>query len=279
MKNVLILIGLSLMIFGCKSNEDDTSTIKANIDSTLDIEITHNTVFKKTTAQSSTLSADQKCNFVKGTKLRGKTYQVNEKGHWQVNLVSSTCHFSKGYFFLGHIKAEGAEKSLQNPQRIATSSGRVGSSGSPRSAVLSMIGWAEGTTTVRGSDDGYNVKFGGSLFQSYAKFPPGCVRFGGGNCSTAAGRYQFLDHVWAEVMGRGASIYPAEQDRAAVKRMKTMRRFHSADQKLSYSQFLVMLDKLSCEWASLPNSKGRSCYPGQPKKGISALWAKYQSNQ
>ena len=273
----LILLALGFLAFSCKSDSENASEVKAARAVSFEIEITSDTVFKTSTAQSSTLADSEMCSFSKGTKIKGSSYKINVKGHWGVHIPSSSCHFKNGYFYLGHIKADGRDPSSGGTQPGTPPSGRVPVAGSPRSAVLSMIGWAEGTTTIRSSDNGYNVKFGGSLFSSYQRFPAGCIRFGN-TCSTAAGRYQFLDNVWTEVMGRNSTIYPADQDTAAIKRMRTMRRFRNHDQKLSYSQFLAMLDKISCEWASLPNSRGRSCYPGQPKKSISALWAQYNSN-
>ena len=36
---------------------------------------------------------------------------------------------------------------------------------------LDLIAFSEGTSTVKGSDDGYNVLYGGGLFQGYADHP------------------------------------------------------------------------------------------------------------
>lgn len=38
-------------------------------------------------------------------------------------------------------------------------------------AFLDMLGFSEGTTTVAGSDDGYNVNVGGKLFTGYDRHP------------------------------------------------------------------------------------------------------------
>lgn len=38
-------------------------------------------------------------------------------------------------------------------------------------AFLDMLAWSEGTSTIRGSDNGYNVVVGGGLFNGYADHP------------------------------------------------------------------------------------------------------------
>ena len=35
---------------------------------------------------------------------------------------------------------------------------------------LDLIAFSEGTSTVKGSDDGYSVLYGGGLFQGYADY-------------------------------------------------------------------------------------------------------------
>ena len=58
-------------------------------------------------------------------------------------------------------------------------------------AFLDMLAWSEGTSTVAGSDNGYNVIVGGSLFKGYADHPRKLVDIPRlGIKSTAAGRYQ-----------------------------------------------------------------------------------------
>ncbi|MNF05427.1 hypothetical protein D3C80_2051560 [compost metagenome] len=38
-------------------------------------------------------------------------------------------------------------------------------------AFLDMLAWSEGTSTIKASDDGYNVLVGGKLFSDYSKHP------------------------------------------------------------------------------------------------------------
>ncbi|TBU88642.1 glycoside hydrolase family 24 protein [Phytopseudomonas dryadis] len=88
-------------------------------------------------------------------------------------------------------------------------------------AFLDMLAWSEGTSTVKASDDGYNVIVGGNLFDDYSRHPRACVELPRyGIQSTAAGRYQFLARTWDAIVqlyhfhGR---FTPEAQDLAAVK--------------------------------------------------------------
>lgn len=64
-------------------------------------------------------------------------------------------------------------------------------------AFLDMLGWSEGTTRIKGSDNGYNVIVGGSLFSDYSDHPNKLVDLPRlGIKSTAAGRYQLLYRYW-----------------------------------------------------------------------------------
>lgn len=61
---------------------------------------------------------------------------------------------------------------------------------------LDLIVFSEGTSTVNGSDDGYNVLYGRSLFTGYADHPRKKLIFpinGKPVTSRAAGRYQLLE--------------------------------------------------------------------------------------
>lgn len=88
-------------------------------------------------------------------------------------------------------------------------------------AFLDMLAWSEGTSTVVGSDDGYNVLVGGTLFTDYSAHPRRLIalpRYG--IRSSAAGRYQFLARTWDAVVrlyGFHGRFTPQAQDLAAVK--------------------------------------------------------------
>ncbi len=88
-------------------------------------------------------------------------------------------------------------------------------------AFLDMLAWSEGTSTIKASDDGYNVLVGGKLFTDYSKHPRVLVPLPNlGIKSTAAGRYQFLARTWDSIVRlynfRGR-FTPEAQDLAAVK--------------------------------------------------------------
>ncbi len=65
------------------------------------------------------------------------------------------------------------------------------------SAFLDVIAYAEGTQAY-GPQDGYNVMFTHVFFRDYSRHPD-IINCGGGWCSDAAGRYQFLFQTWEEV--------------------------------------------------------------------------------
>lgn len=68
--------------------------------------------------------------------------------------------------------------------------------GDNRKAFLNMIAFSEGTSTIEGSDNGYNVLVGGTLFDSYADHPRKLVVINSKLKSTAAGRYQLLSRYF-----------------------------------------------------------------------------------
>ena len=88
-------------------------------------------------------------------------------------------------------------------------------------AFLDMLAWSEGTSTIKSSDDGYNVLVGGTLFVGYADHPRKLVRLPRYNISsTAAGRYQFLSRTWDAIVrnyGFKGRFIPEAQDLAAIK--------------------------------------------------------------
>lgn len=126
-------------------------------------------------------------------------------------------------------------------------------------AFLDMLGFSEGSTTVAGSDDGYNVNVGGKLFTGYDRHPRIVVltRWG---LSDAAGRYQIMAAVpgkirtdtwdWASRACGVKDFSPPSQDIVAAYLVK--RRGALAD--LLAGRFAEAVRKCRQEWASLPGA-------------------------
>ena len=91
-------------------------------------------------------------------------------------------------------------------------------------AFLDMLAWSEGTSTIRESDDGYNVLVGGGLFDDYSVHPEKLIRLPRLKISsTAAGRYQFLAGTWRAIVrnyGFKGRFIPLAQDLACIKLLK-----------------------------------------------------------
>jgi muramidase (phage lysozyme) len=140
-------------------------------------------------------------------------------------------------------------------------------------AFHDTIAWAEGTRD-QGGKDGYNIMFRGGTFASCQRHPNRCIRMNGGNCSTAAGRYQFLKRTWTSIANtRGyATFEPENQERGAAYLIASVRRVTiPTDRPLTESEFEIVMTKLSYEWASLPPAR----YPGQGTKPLDQLRAQY----
>ncbi|BAP44428.1 endolysin [Pseudomonas sp. StFLB209] len=88
-------------------------------------------------------------------------------------------------------------------------------------AFLDMLAWSEGTSTIKASDDGYNVLVGGTLFSDYSAHPGMLVDLPRYRIkSSAAGRYQFLARTWNAIVrnyGFKGRFIPEAQDLAAIK--------------------------------------------------------------
>jgi muramidase (phage lysozyme) len=134
-------------------------------------------------------------------------------------------------------------------------------------ALLDLIATTEGT---RGhGEDGYNVTFAYHYFSSCAHHPNIDI-CSGGYCSTAAGRYQFLDTTWA---GLGLpNFHPDNQDRGAMKLVVRRGASIPSTRALTATEFVNTMDRISYEWASLP--PGRY---GQPTYSMSAARSTYCS--
>ncbi len=91
---------------------------------------------------------------------------------------------------------------------------------------LDLIAFSEGTSTVKASDDGYNVLYGGGLFQGYADHHRKKLTFpvnGRPVTSTAAGRYQLLERYWDAYrvsLRLAGGFTPENQDRVALQQIR-----------------------------------------------------------
>lgn len=120
-------------------------------------------------------------------------------------------------------------------------------------AFLDMIAFSEGTQRVVGSDDGYDVLVGGTLFKGYDKHPHVMVDLPKlGIKSSAAGRYQLLgkyaDAYMAQLNLRDFS--PENQDRIAIQQIKE----RNALADIEAGRFALAVSKCKNIWASLPGA-------------------------
>lgn len=120
-------------------------------------------------------------------------------------------------------------------------------------AFLDMLAWSEGTSRIKGSDNGYNVVVGGSLFTSYADHPRKLISLPNlGIKSTAAGRYQLLSRYYdAYKKQLGLKDFsPASQDSIAIQQIKERR----ALPDIESGNIKAAITKCSNIWASLPGA-------------------------
>jgi muramidase (phage lysozyme) len=139
-----------------------------------------------------------------------------------------------------------------------------------RQAFLDMLAWSEGTSTIPGSDNGYNVLVGSTpqhplLFRSYADHPR---IYNADLDSTAAGRYQLLARyydAYKEMLGV-PDFSPASQDAIAIRQLSERRALADIDTGKLASAIL----KCGAIWASLPGSPY-----GQRRNTMNDLQAAY----
>lgn len=123
-------------------------------------------------------------------------------------------------------------------------------------AFLDMIAFSEGTSTVKGSDDGYNVLYGGGLFHGYHDHPRQRLTFpinGKPVTSTAAGRYQLLERYWDAYrvsMRLQGGYTPENQDRIALQQIRERR----ALEDIKAGRIVEAIQKCSNIWASFPGN-------------------------
>lgn len=126
---------------------------------------------------------------------------------------------------------------------------------------LDLIAFSEGTSTVRGSDDGYNVLYGRGLFNGYLDHPRRKLTFpinGKPVTSTAAGRYQLLARYWDAYrvsLRLQGGFTPENQDRVAIQQIRECR----ALDDIKAGRIAEAISKCSNIWASFPgNSYGQN---------------------
>lgn len=123
-----------------------------------------------------------------------------------------------------------------------------------RTAFLDTIGFSEGTSTIPGSDNGYNVLVGATpqhplLFTDYSDHPR---VYNAKMNSTAAGRYQILERYYdiykAELSLEDFS--PASQDAIALQMIKE----HQALRYIDDGEFELAIVAVAHIWASFPGA-------------------------
>lgn len=117
-------------------------------------------------------------------------------------------------------------------------------------AFLDMIAYAEGT------DDYYNIIFGGSLFESYKDHPNIKVK-NGKYSSTAAGRYQFLYKTWKELeKALGLDDFsPPSQDFATIEILRRSYALKKIEINSDLKSFKEAVKLIGNTWTSMPGSQ------------------------
>lgn len=120
-------------------------------------------------------------------------------------------------------------------------------------SFLDLIGWSEGTTTIKESEDGYNVIVGGKLFHDYSDHPRVLVDIPAyGIKSTAAGRYQILERYWdhyAKQLGL-KDFSPKNQDKYAINMFREV----GALEDIEEGRIEEAIKKCASRWASFPGA-------------------------
>jgi muramidase (phage lysozyme) len=134
-----------------------------------------------------------------------------------------------------------------------------------------MIAWSEGTSTIPTSDNGYNVLVGSTpnnplLFASYEDHPRILNKV---LDSTAAGRYQILEH-WFDAYKAILDLpdfSPASQDLIAIRQIKECGAAAAAIEAGNLQYAITLVAHL---WASLPGAEY-----GQHTQTVSDLQTAY----
>jgi muramidase (phage lysozyme) len=128
--------------------------------------------------------------------------------------------------------------------------------------------------TARYGDNGYNVMFGGRLFDSYADHPrqyfPFTDRAGNTRRTSAAGRYQFIVPTWDSLAARLQlpDFGPDSQDAAAVELIREK----GALADVQAGRLAMATAKVATIWASLPGA-GANQHEGPYQSLVAAFQA------
>jgi muramidase (phage lysozyme) len=214
------------------------------------------TALKINTSSSDTLEkGTEKCTLYTNSLIYLSKAPQLEQNHWKVSLAEpiSGCQLESGYVFIDHV-------STSDSTSAGESRGTV-------NAFLSVLGYAEGTNNE------YNIRFGGYRFSSYARHPA-IIYCSRGLCSDAAGRYQFLTTTWRGIANRLGlrDFSPQSQDKGAIQLLKDIGAYRWLVAGASYQNFSNAVYESNTTWASLPGSPY-----GQPTKPMSAIWEHFKS--
>ncbi len=120
-------------------------------------------------------------------------------------------------------------------------------------AFLDIIGYTEGTTRIKGSDNGYNVIVGGDLFHDYSDHPRVLVDLPNlGIKSSAAGKFQILSRYWdhySKQLGL-KDFSPKNQDRYALNMFREV----GALEDIEEGRIEEAIKKCASRWASFPDA-------------------------
>jgi lysozyme len=136
-------------------------------------------------------------------------------------------------------------------------------------AFLDMLAFSEiGPALLAGSDNGYDVLVGGTLFRGYADHPRKLIKVREGLWSTAAGRYQILTRNYDAYrrLLKLKDFSPASQDAIALQMIKECKAIEDIDN----GRFDNAVVKTAHIWASLPGAGYH-----QHENKINALRAAY----
>ena len=139
-----------------------------------------------------------------------------------------------------------------------------------RRALLNTIRFAEGTWK-NGSEIGYRVHYGGTLFQNLGRYPDQIIHH---QASAAAGAYRFPPATWrmAEKALPLRDFGPKSQDKAALYLICRREALGLADRGRFTKE---LAHRLAPEWASFPK---HSSYYGQPVRSFRSLQNFYRAN-
>jgi muramidase (phage lysozyme) len=140
-----------------------------------------------------------------------------------------------------------------------------------RKAFLDMIAVSEGTSTIKRSDNGYNVLVGGALFSDYSDHPRVKVWIANLRIySTAAGRYQLLSRYY-DAYKKQLKLHdfsPASQDAIALQQIRE----RGALKLIDNGNIEDAIKRVRNIWASLPGAGY-----GQHEHKIEHLLAAYRN--